>query len=149
MSENVPGYLTQLAMGAATGLSLPAFTLDVYSSIIDIDEITPPSASRQVEEYYVLDQKDAKKIVGSITWSPCQGTLTRAFDSAIHDQFENDVAAAVAVRRNWRFQLPNAGAQTNYFVGYASKFEFQGINNQSRIQIAYEVVVDGGVTIVR
>lgn len=149
MTENITGYLTSLAYGAATGTSLPAFALDTYTLLPDCDQLTPPSPSRQVEEYYVLDQPAQKRLVGSITYSPAQGTLTRAFDSAAHDQVENDANSFVSVRRNWRFSLPNQGNQLNYFVGYCSKFEFQGITNQARVQVAIEVVVDGVVVIVR
>lgn len=149
MTENITGYLTSLAYGAATGVSLPAFGSDTYTPLPDADQLTPPSPSRQVEEYYVLDQAAAKRLVGSITYSPAQGTMTRAFDSAAHDQLENDANAAVSVRRNWRFSLPNQGNQLIYFAGYCSKFEFQGITNQGRVQFAVEVVVDGSITIVR
>lgn len=149
MTENITGYGTSLAYGAATGASLPAFASDSYTAINTIDTITPPSPSRQVEEYYVLDEQASKKLVGSITYSAAQGTVTRDFDSAAHDQLENDANAAVSVRRNWRISLPNQGNQIIYFAGYCSKFEFQGITNQGRIQFAVEVTVDGATTIVR
>lgn len=149
MTENVTGYLTSLAYGAATGVSLPAFALDSYTPILDIDELTLPSPSRQVEEYYVLDLAAAKRLVGSITYSPASLTITRAFDLASHDLLEDNANAAIAVRRNWRGSIPNLGNQLCYWAGYCSKFEFQSISNQSRIQVAVEVVVDGLVAIVR
>lgn len=149
MSENLTGYGTSLARGAATGTVLPAYASDVYTNIIDLENIVPPSPSRQVEEYYVLDQKASKKLVGSITYSAATATATRAFDDTTHDSLEDDANAGASVRRNWRVRFPNAGQQIVYFVGYVSKFEFQSITNQGRIQYALEVVVDGEITIVR
>lgn len=149
MTENITGYNTRLAMGAATGTSLPVYASDTYSDILDIEDLTIPSPTRQVDEYYVLDQKAAKKLVGSITYAPATATCTRAFDEAVHDTLEDNANAAASVRRNWRVTLPNAGAQVIYFVGYVSKFEFQSITNQGRMQYALEVVVDGEITIVR
>lgn len=149
MTENVTGYNTRLAMGAATGTSLPAYASDVYSDILDIEDVTPPSPTRQVDEYYVLDQKAAKKLVGSITYSAVAGTCTRAFSDAVQDELEDNANAAAAVRRNWRLTMPNASGEIRYFAGYASKFEFSGITNQGRIQFTFEIVVDGEVTIVR
>lgn len=149
MTENVTGYLAALAYGAATGASLPAFGVDVYTNIPDIDELTLPSPSRQVEEYYVLDQLAAKRLVGSITYAECSFTITRAFDSAVHDTLEDNVNAALSVRRNWRGSIPNLGNQLLYWIGYASKFEIQSVSNQSRIQVACSVIVDGAVVIVR
>ena len=149
MTENVTGYGTSLAYGAATGVSLPAYASDSYTVIPDIEELTPPSSSRQVEEFYVLDQKAAKKLVGSITVDASQATVTRAFDSASHDELEDNANAANAVRRNWRIVLPNAGGQIIYFVGYVSKFQYSGVNNQGRIQYSLEITVDGEITIVR
>lgn len=149
MTENVTGYGGTLAFGAATGVSLPAFGSDSYTSIVDIEELTPPEGSRQKEEYYVLDRKSSKKLVGSITMGDASATLTRAFDSAAHDQLQDDSNAAVSVRRNWKIQLPNAGQEIQYFVGYVSKFAYQGLSNQGRIQFALEITVDGDLTIVR
>jgi hypothetical protein len=149
MTENVTGYNTRLARGAATGVSLPAFASDAYSDILDIEELTKPSPSRQVDEFYVLDLASAKKLVGSITYSPCAFTIARAFADAIHDSLEDDANAASSVRRNWRITLPDSGNQIDYFIGYCSKFETAGINNQGRIQCNVEIVVDGGITIQR
>jgi len=149
MSENVTGYGTILARGAATGTSLPAYAADVYSAIIDIEDLVPPSPSRQTEEWYVLDKKASKKLVGSISYAPATGTVTRAFDDTVHDSLEDDANAAAAVRRNWYVQMPNAGQQLIYFVGYVSKFEIQSVTNQGRIQYALEITVDGEITIVR
>lgn len=149
MTENVVGYNTRLAVGAATGTSLPAFAADTYSDVLDIDELTLPSASREVIEYKVLDTKAAKKLVGSITYSAATGTVTRAWGDAIHNRLEDDANAGSAVRRNYRGTLPNTSPQIEYWVGYVSKFEVQGITNDGRIQYAFEVTVDGEKTIVR
>lgn len=149
MTENVTGYNARLSMGAATGTTLPAYAADTYSDILDIEDLTLPSPSRQVDEYYVLDQKAAKKLVGSITYSPAGGTCVRAFGDPGHDALEDNANAAAAVRRNWRATLPDSGGQIIYFVGYVSKFEFQSVTNQGRIQYAFEIVVDGETTIVR
>jgi hypothetical protein len=149
MTENVTGYNTRLARGTATGVSLPAFASDTYSDVLDIEELTKPSPSRQVDEFYVLDQASSKKLVGSITYSPCAGTLARAFGDSIQDSLEDDANSATSVRRNWRITLPDSGNQIDYFVGYCSKFETAGINNQGRIQCNFEIVVDGAITIQR
>lgn len=149
MTENVVGYNTRLARGAATGTSLPAYGSEVFSDVLDVENLTPPSASRQVEEWKVLDTKAAKRLVGSITYSACTGTATRAFGDSIQDSLEDDANAASAVRRNWRITFPDTNGQITYFTGYVSKFEFQGITNDGRIQVALEIVVDGATTIVR
>jgi hypothetical protein len=148
MTENVTGYGSNLAYGAATGASLPAFGSDTYTVIPDLEEITPPAGSRQVEEYYVLDQKASKKLVGSLTFDAAQGTAVRAFDSAAQQQMMDDANAAVAVRRNWRIGLPNTGTELHYFAGYMSKFAYAGLNNQGRVQYNWEITVDGAVTVV-
>lgn len=149
MTENVTGYNSTLAYGAATGTSLPAPGSDVYTEIPDIESLTPPSAERQKEERYVLSQKSAKKFVGSITYTAVSGNMLRAFDSAAHDQLENDANAASAVRRNWRIVKPNAGGEINYFAGYCSKFQYGEITNQGVMTVTFEIEVDGDVTIVR
>lgn len=149
MTENVTGYNSRLARGAATGTSLPAFALDTYSDVLDIEELVKPSPSRQVDEYYVLDTKASKKLVGSITYNPCSGTLARAFGDSIQDSLEDDANADVSVRRNWRITLPDSGNEITYFIGYVSKFELPGITNQGRIQASFEIVVDGAITIQR
>lgn len=149
MTENVTGYNTKLLRGAATGTSLPAFGSDAYSLVLDIETLTEPSPQRQTDEYYVLDQKAAKKLVGSITYNPCTGTLTRAFGDAIQDSMEDDANADVAVRRNWQIVKPDSGGEIKYFVGICSKFESAGITNQGRIQYNFELTVDGSITIIR
>lgn len=149
MTENVTGYNTQLGRGAATGVSLPAFLLDTYTQLLDAEEITPPEPTRQVDEFYVLDLQASKKLVGSLTFGPCSGTLARAFGDSVQDSMEDDAYSAVSVRRNWRIVLPDSGNETSYFVGYVSKFAKSGLTNQGRIQITFEIVVDGAVTIIR
>ena len=62
---------------------------------------------------------------------------------------EDDANAGVAARRNWRLIKPNVGAETKYFVGYVSKFETNSITNSGRIQVNFEITVDGDLTIVR
>lgn len=149
MTENVTGYNTRLARGAATGASLPAFALDTYSDVLDIEELTPPSPSRQIEEFYVLDQKAAKRLVGSITYSAATATLARAFADAIQDSLEDDANADVAVRRNFRITKPDSGNEIVYFTGYVTKFEYSAVSNQGRYQVSIEIVVDGSITIQR
>jgi hypothetical protein len=149
MTENVTGYLSSLAYGAATGASLPAFASDSYTSVPDLESVTPAAGSRQVDEYYVLDTKAAKKVVGSLTYDVIQFNGTRAFDSAAQDQVEDDANASSSVRRNFRVTLPNAGAQIQYCAGYVSKFQYGELTNQGRITFSGEITVDGAITIVR
>lgn len=149
MTENVKGYGTYLGMGTATGTSLPAFAADVYQQVLDIEEMTPPSPTRENEEWKVLDLKASKKQVGSISYSALTATLTRAFGDTVQDQLEDDVNAESTPRRNWKFKFPNAGEQTHYFAGQVSKFEYQGITNDGRIQFTLEIVVDGVMEIER
>lgn len=149
MTENVTGYNTRLARGAATGVSLPAYGADSYSDVLDAEGITIPSGTRQVDEFYVLDQKASKKLVGSITFSACSASLTRAFGDSVQDSLEDDANAEASVRRNWRITLPDSGGMQVFFVGYVSKFEYPEIQNQGRIQANIEITVDGAITIVR
>jgi len=149
MTENVTGYLAGLARGAATGSSLPAFGAEVFSPVLDIEDLKMPAPTRPVEAWKVLDQKASKKKVGSLDYGPCSGTCTRAFGDPIQDSMEDDANAADAVRRNWRGNLPDSGSEVRYFIGYVSKFEFDSITNDNRIKFSWEIVVDGDVTIVR
>jgi hypothetical protein len=149
MTENVTGYGATLAYGAATGASLPAFGSDSYTTVLDIEDLTPPEGSRPSESYKVLDTKAAKKIVGSLEFGACTFTLARAFDLASHDQLEDDANAGTAVRRNFRITLPNVGNEIRHFVGYVSKFALSSITNDGRIQASVEITVDCDVTITR
>lgn len=147
MTENVKGYNTALGMGAATG-TLPGYTLDTYSRVLDIEEMTLPSPSKETEEWTVLDMKASKKMVGSISYSALSATLTRAFGDSVHDQIKNDANAGVTPLRNWRVQMPDLGSETMYFTGYVSKFETSSITNDARVKVGIEIVVDGEVTYV-
>lgn len=148
MTENVTGYSASLAYGVATGSSLPAFGSDSYTTIPDIETLKAPAPNRETISWKVLDQKAAKKIIGSIEYSNASGTVTRAFDSAAQLQMRNDAMAGVPVRRNWRLTHPNTGAETHYFAGYCSKFEGSDLTNDDRITTQFELTVDGDVTIV-
>ncbi len=148
MTENVTGYLASLAYGAATGSSLPAFGSDSYTALPDIEGLKPPAPNREVVSWKVLDQKAAKKIIGSIEFSSATATLTRAFDSSAQLQMRNDAYAGVPVRRNFRLTHPNTGAEIHYFAGYSSKWETSDITNDDRITISWEITVDGDITIV-
>lgn len=148
MTENVTGYGTRLAYGAATGASLPAYNLDSYTDIPDIENAKAPSPTREVITYKVLDQKAAKKIVGSIEYSSVSGGLVRAFDSTAQRQLRDDANAAVSVRRNWLFQHPDTGNETHYFAGYCSKFEYGDSSNDEVVRVSFEITVDGSITIV-
>lgn len=149
MSENVQGYNTRLSRGAAVGTSLPSYLIEVFSDVLDIESLTLPAPTRPVESWKVLDKKSTKKLVGSIDYSPCSGSCSRLFGDLIQDSMQDDANAAASVRRNWRGIMPDTNAETHYWVGYCSKFEYQGISNDGRLQYAWEIVVDGDVIIVR
>lgn len=149
MSENITGQGWKLQRGTATGTSLPAPGSDSFVDIVDIEELKVPSASREIDEYFVLDQVASKKLVGPVTWSSCTGKITRAYDSAVHDSLENDSFAAGGTRRNWRVIATNAGAEIRDFVGYVNKFEIDTVSNRGRVVYNLEIVVDGNVTITR
>lgn len=154
MTENTAGYNTRLARGTATAASPellphPVTGGDTYSDVLDVEELTPPSPTRETQEWKVLDQKSAKRIVGSISYSPASGNATRAWSDAIQESMEDDANAANAVWRNWRIRFPNVGAEEKFFQGSCSKFEFQGVTNDGRHIFAFEITVSGDVIIVR
>ena len=149
MTENVTGYSWRLEVGAASGTSLPAEGSETWSQVLDIEELTPPSASRDTQEWYVLDQAASKKIPGSITYSPCTATLTRAYADTIHNRLEDDANSGTSVRRNYRIIASDTGLERRVWAGYCSKFEIQAVTNQDRAKVAIEIIVDGSVTITR
>jgi len=148
MTEMTTGFGASLAFGAATGNALPAFASDTYTVVPKIEELTVPSTTRDTEEFNTLDVKSKQRLVGSISVDQGEATLVRDFESVAQDVLRDNANAAVAVRRNWRFQLPNAGAEIHYCVGYVSKFKYAGLNNNGRIQFALEITVDGDLVIV-
>jgi len=149
MTENVTGYGWRLEVGAASGTSLPAEGSETWSQVLDIEDLTPPSPSRDVQEWYVLDLAASKKIPGSITYSPCTGTLTRAYGDTIQNRLEDDANSGSPVKRNFRIIASDTGLERRFWQGYCSKFEVQSVTNQDRAKIAYEIIVDGTVTITR
>jgi len=149
MTENVTGYLWRLEVGAATGSSLPTEALETWSQVLDIEELTPPSPTRETQEWYVLDQSASKKIIGSISFTPCQTTLTRAYGDLIQDRLEDDANNGSPQRRNFRIIASDTGAEHRFWAGYCNKFEFAAVNNQGRVTSAVEITVDGSVTITR
>ena len=148
MSENKTGYLSSLAYGAASGLSLPVYGSDSYTEIPDIEELKLPAGTRPVEERKVLQQKASKKFVGSLSYSACTANGLRDFESAAQLQMRGDANAGNPVRRNFRGSLPNTGNEIHYFVGYCSKFEYGPVTNEGVYTFDMEIVVDGEVTIV-
>lgn len=149
MSENITGQGWRLQRGTATGTSLPLPGADTFVDVIDIEELKPPSASREIDEYFVLDSVASKKLVGPVTWSSCTAKCTRAYDSAVHDSLEADSFSAGGTRRNWRIIATNSGGEIRDFVGYVNKFEINAVTNRGRVIYDLEIVVDGGVTITR
>lgn len=156
MTENVTGFGWKLEIGTATGDTLPAEGAETWSQVLDIEDITPPSATRQTQEWFVLDQKASKKKPGSISYTPCTGTLTRAYDQEPHDRLEDDsngivsgVNTGAVPRRQFRITANNIGAERRIFAGYVTKFELQQVTNQDRVKSAVEITVDGDVLVIR
>ena len=149
MTENVTGYGWRLQVGTATGTSLPSEAAETWLDVVDIEDLTPPSASRENQEWYVLDQPASKKKPGSITYSPCTFNLTRAYGDTVHNILEDDANSGSAVRRNFRVIANDTGLERRFWQGYSSKFEISGVTNQDRVKAAGEILVDGTVTITR
>ena len=149
MTENVTGYGWRLEVGAASGTSLPAEGSETWSQVLDIEDLTPPSPDRDVQEWYVLDQAASKKIPGSITYSACTATLTRAYGDTTQNRLEDDANNSSSVRRNYRIIASDTGLERRFWQGYCKKFEVQGVTNQDRAKISIEIIVDGTVTITR
>jgi hypothetical protein len=156
MTENVTGYGWKLEIGAATGSSLPAEGSETWSLVKDIEGLTPPSATRQTQEWFVLDLKASKKIPGSISYTACTGTLTRAYDEEPHDRMEDDsngivggVSLGSTPRRQFRITAINSGQERRIFAGYVTKFEIQEVTNTDRVKVSIEITVDGDVTVIR
>jgi hypothetical protein len=149
MTENVTGYAWRLEVGAASGTSLPVEGSETWSLVLDVEELTPPSPSREVQEWFVLDQPASKKIPGSITYSPCSATLTRAYGDTIQNRLEDDANSGSSVRRNYRIIASDTGLERRVWQGYCAKFEVQGVTNQDRAKIGIEIIVDGSVVITR
>jgi hypothetical protein len=148
-TENVTGYNWRLEVGAATGSSLPSEGSETWSQVLDIEELTPPSPTRETQEWFVLDTAASKKIIGSISYTPCTGTLTRAYGDSIQNRLEDDANNGTPQRRNYRIIASDTGAEHRVWAGYCSKFEFAAVNNQGRVTFSIEIVVDGTVTITR
>lgn len=149
MTENVIGYGWRLEVGAASGTSLPAEGSETWSQVLDIEELTPPSPTRETQEWFVLDQAASKKIPGSISYTACTGTLTRAYGDTIQNRLEDDANSSTPVRRNFRIIASDTGLERRNWAGYCAKFEFAAVNNQGRVTFTIEIVVDGSVTITR
>lgn len=147
MTTNVTGYGWRLERGTATGSSLPAVGSDTFTQVLDIEELTPPSATREVEERFVLDQVSSKKFLGAVSWNPVKAKLLWAELDAVHYSLEADSAAASPNgRRNYRLRsLTDSRVYT--FVGFVSKYEFEAITNQGVISYNLEIAVDGQVTL--
>lgn len=147
MTTNVTGQGWKLERGAATGASLPAAGSDTFSQVLDIEELTPPSATRDIEERYVLDQIASKKFLGAISWNAATGKLLLADGDAVHDSLLADsYATPPNSRRNWRISSLGSTLVFN-FVGFVSKLEFDSITNQGVVAYILEITVDGNVTI--
>lgn len=147
MTTNVTGYGWRLERGAATGASLPAPGSDSFSLVQDVEELTPPSATREVEERFVLDQVASKKFLGAVSWLPAKAKLLWAEGDSVHLSLEADSSAASPNgRRNWRVRSLTDSRVYN-FVGFVSKYEYESITNQGVVSFNLEVAVDGSVTV--
>lgn len=149
MTENVTGYNWKLEVGAASGNSLPAIGSDTFTQILDIEDLEPPSSTREIQEWYVLDSAASKKIPGSLSYDPCVVTLTRAYSDAGHNRLEDDANAATPVRRNFRITAVDTGTEVRTWQGYCTKFKISAVTNQDRVKAEVEITVDGSVVIVR
>lgn len=146
---NITGQGWKLQIGTATGSSLPAPASDTFTDVLDIEELKAPSASREIDEYFVLDQVASKKLVGPVTWSSATAKCARNYQDTVHDSLENDSFVSGGQRRNWRVIANDASLERRDFVGYVNKFEIGSVTNRGRVQYDLEIVVDGGVTITR
>lgn len=147
MTTNVTGQGWKLERGAATGASLPAPGSDTFAQVLDIEGLVPPSATRNIEERFVLDLVASKKFPGPISWNPCTGKLLFADGDSVHDSLLADsYATPPAARRNYRVSSLSSTIVFN-FVGFVTKFEFEEITNQGVVSYNLEIAVDGNVTI--
>ena len=146
---DITGQGWKLQRGAATGSSLPAPGADTFVDVLNIEELVPPSASRDIDEYNVLDVVGSKKLVGAVTWSAATAKCTRSFGDTVHDSLENDSYAAGGTRRNYRIIATDSGAEQRDFVGYVTKFALSAVTPKVRVQYDLEIAVDGNVTITR
>lgn len=149
MTENVTGYNWKLEVGADSGTSLLAIGSDTFTQILDIEDLEPPSSTRETQEWYVLDQAASKKIPGSLTYDPCVATLTRAYGDTGHNRLEDDATSASPVRRNYRITASDTGAEVRTWQGYCTKFKISSVTNQDRAKVEVEITVDGSVVITR
>lgn len=146
---NITGQGWKLQRGTATGSSLPAPASDTFTDVVDIEELKAPSASREIDEYFVLDRVASKKLVGPVSWSPATAKCARDYQNAVHDSLEDDSFVAGGQRRNWRVIANDPSQERRDFVGYVNKFELGSVTNRGRVQYDVEIVVDGDVTITR
>ena len=147
MTTNVTGQGWRLERGAATGASLPLPGADSFSLIEDIEGLVPPSATRDIEERFVLDQIASKKFPGPISWNPVTAKLLFADGNALHESLLADsYATPPAARRNYRVSSLGSTIVFN-FVGFVTRFEFEEITNQGVVSYNLEIAVDGSVAI--
>lgn len=147
MTTNVTGYGWKLERGAATGASLPVPNADSFSHVLDIEELTPPSATRETEERFVLDLVSSKKFLGAVSWQPVKAKLLWAELDTVHYSLEADsYAPSPSGRRNYRVSSLTSSRVYN-FVGFVSKYEFEAITNQGVVAYNLEIAVDGQVTV--
>jgi hypothetical protein len=149
MTENITGQGWKLQRGTATGASLPAPGADTFSDVLDIEELTPPQATREVDEWFVLDLVASKKRPGPVSFSPCTAKCTRAYGDLIHNSLEDDAIVAGGQRRNWRIIASDSGQEQRDFVGYVNKFAINALTNKGRSVFDLEILVDGSVPITR
>lgn len=146
MTTNVTGYGWRIERGSATGASLPAPGSDTFTQALDVEELTPPSATREVTERYVLDQTSSKKFAGAVSWLPAKAKLLWAELDTVHYSLEADSYAAwPSGRRNYRIRSLTDSRIYN-FVGFVSKYEFEALTNQGVVSYNLEIAVDGQVT---
>lgn len=147
--SNITGQNWKLQIGTSTAASLPLPASDTFTDVLDLEELKPPSATREIDEYFVLDRVGSKKLVGPVSWAPVTAKLARNYGNAVHDSIENDAAIAGGQRRNWRIVASDTGAEQRDFVGFVNKFEIASVTNRGRVVVDIEIAVDGDVAITR
>ena len=143
MTENVTGYNWKLEVGAASGTSLPAIGSDTFTQILDIEDLEPPSSTRETQAWFVLDQAAAKTIPGSLTFEPCTATLTRAYSDTGQNRLQDDAESASPVRRNYRITASDTGLEVQSWQGYCTGFKISSVTNQDRAKVELTIEVDG------
>ena len=147
--SNITGQGWQLQIGTSAAASLPLPGSDTFTTVGDLEELKPPSPTREIDEFFTLDSVGARRLVGPVSWAAVTAKLVRRYGNAVHDSIETDAAVAGGQRRNWRIIASDTGAEQRDFVGFVNKFEIASVTNRGRVVVDIEITVDGNVTITR